>query len=683
MRDPFPSVALALFCVFAAPLAACGDDTTSAATDGGASGPATSLFVVPSSLDALTDKAFFDHPFPSDLRKDAKGRVVFKGFPNAPQLPILTQYIRAADGLLDGFSPAAATALRFTAPIDTSALPTDPTEASLADSAVQIIDVDPASKEHGQRHLAQVHWQEEEQIYWPSNTLAVLPMLGRPLRAKTKYAVVVTSKVRSKNGDAVTAAPELRQVLDQAPLTDAVRAVHDLYAPAVAEVVALGIAKANIVHLAVFTTNDPTAETFAAMDDVLANVAAPTARDYAKKETASAYFTIEGNYGPSPNYQAGTAPYAQPADGGSFVTVNGKPQVQNMFDLRFALTIPNAAACPMPTAGYPIVLYAHGTGGDYRSFIDDGTGTALAQKCLATMGIDQIFHGTRPGAPALGDPNAETTIELLFFNLSNILSARTSNRQSAVDVVQQARLFTTNQLKVPAAVAGTTSDVLFDASKLTFFGHSQGSLNGPLFLAGTTQARGAVLSGAGSDLALNLLEKKLPIDVAGSFRLLTGTTDTMELSLFHPVMTLVQSLVDVADPLEYGATIARTPRAGGTLKSIYQTEGVNADGSGDSYAPPHGIESLAIAMGLPRQSPGIHTILEAPFAGLGDVTVPADGLSGNLDNGNATGILAQFVPTPGSDGHFVVFDNRQARSQAAGFLANLAADPKGRIPASQ
>ena len=52
----------------------------------------------------------------------------------------------------------------------------------------------------------------------------------------------------------------------------------------------------------------------------------------------------------------------------------------------------------MPAGGYPIVLYAHGTGGDYRSFLDDGTGASLAQQCLASMGVDQIFHGTRPGA---------------------------------------------------------------------------------------------------------------------------------------------------------------------------------------------------------------------------------------------------------------------------------------------
>ena len=641
------------------------------------------MFVVPTSLEALDGKAFYDHPFPSDLRKDANGAVVFKGFPNPQGLPLLAQYVTATDGLLKGFSTAAAAGLRFDGPLDPKTLPADPTAALADDASVQIVDVDPASPEHGKRRLAQIHWQAAEAVYWPSNTLSVLPMLGRPLRPKTRYAVVVTSKVRTATGALVTPADALAEVLDLRPVTDRTRAVHDLYAPAITELRGAGIATADIVHLTVFTTNDATEETFAAMDDVVQNVPPPAARDWARKDEGADMVVYEGNYGPSPNYQAGDVPFRRPENGGGFVVENGKPKLQNTFDLRFALAVPDAVKCPAPPSGYPIVLYSHGTGGDYRSFVDDGTAAALAQKCLASMGIDQIFHGTRPGAPALGDPQAETTIQLLFFNLDNILAARTSNRQSAIDVVQQARLFTQSKIKVPAATAKGAQEIAYDGARVTFFGHSQGGLNGPLFLAGSDLARGAVLSGAGSDLALNLLEKTKPIDVAAAFRLLVGLSDpdsATELNLFHPVMTLVQSIVDSADPLQYGGFIARAPRAGYMPKSIYQTEGVGPDGVGDSYAPPHGIEALSVAIGLQRQLPGVHTVVEAGWAGLTDVSVPPEGLSGNLGDGRASGILAQFVPKKGKDGHFVVFNDAGARNQAATFLLNLSADPKGRVP---
>ena len=89
-------------------------------------------------------------------------------------------------------STAAAACLRFDGPLDPQSLPADPPASLATDSSVQIIDIDPLSPEHGKRHLAQLHWQADEAVYWPSNTLAVLPMLGRPLRPKTRYAVVVT-----------------------------------------------------------------------------------------------------------------------------------------------------------------------------------------------------------------------------------------------------------------------------------------------------------------------------------------------------------------------------------------------------------------------------------------------------------------------------------------------------------
>ncbi|MDB5214297.1 MAG: putative extracellular enzyme of alpha/beta hydrolase superfamily [Myxococcaceae bacterium] len=332
---------------------ACGSSSTSSSS--GATST-RSLFVVPASLDELADKTFFDHPFPSDLRKDASGAIVFKGFPNPSTLPLLALYVSETSGLLKGFSPAAAAQLRFDNAIDPTTLPVDPPSTLANDASVQIVDVDPSSPEHGKRHLAQIHWQQAEGVYWPANTLSVMPMLGRPLRAKTRYAIVVTNKVRSLVGAPVGTSSDLEEILERKPTTDRTRAAHDLYAPAVHELATVGIATADIVHLAVFTTDDPTEETFAAMDDAVANVAAPTASAWVKKETTADMVVYEGSYGPSPNYQAGTVPFRKPADGGGFVIENGKPKLQNMFDLRFALAVPDAAKCPAPAAGYPIVL---------------------------------------------------------------------------------------------------------------------------------------------------------------------------------------------------------------------------------------------------------------------------------------------------------------------------------------
>jgi predicted esterase len=667
-------------------LAACGSDSSSSSSSpSGGQAEVTALFRVPARATDLAGEHFFDHPFPSDLRRDADGAAIFEGWPNPSLVPLIDTYVKSLKGLLHGFSPASAAYLRFSGPLDPATLPADPPATTANDAAVQIVDVDPTSPERGKRKLAMIHWQEEQGVYWPPNTLAVLPMLGQPLRPKTRYAVVVTNKAKAKGGGKLAPSHELAQALGAEPATDQTRAAHDLFAPAVAALESAAIPAKDIVHMTVFTTDDPTEEMFAVFDDVAKSTPAPTARDWKKTDDAAGYSIYEGTYGPSPNYQAGTPPFGKPKDGGAFVFENGKPKVQSTFDLRFALAVPDAQKCPMPEAGYPIVLYAHGTGGDYRSFVNDGTAASLAGQCLATMGIDQIFHGTRPGAPPESDPQHDQTIQLLFFNFDNPIAARTSNRQSAADVVQQARLFTESRVKVPAAVSKTGGEIAFDGSRLTFFGHSQGGLNGPLFLAGSTLARGGVLSGAGSVLAIALLEKTKPVDVAAAMRLLVGLSnpeEAKELNVFHPAMTLVQSIVDTADPLHYGPFITRTPRDGAAPKSIFQTEGVAPDGRGDSYAPPHGIEALSVSIGLPRVAPGVKPIAEAGWASLSDVSVPAEGLSGNLAGGRASGVLAQFVPQGGKDGHFVVFNDPKARLQAAVFLKNLAADPKGRVPSA-
>jgi hypothetical protein len=642
---------------------------------------------VPASLDALSDTSFYDHPWPSDLRRDPDGSIHVAGFYNPHLTIILQQYIQATQGLLKGFSPAAAGYLRFSGDIDPTTLPADPPSSTQSTASVQLVDVDPSSPEHGQRKRLETYWQQADGVYWIHDTLAVQPALGYPLRPKTQYAIVVTNAVKALDGTTITPSSDLAEVLDLAPVESRVQAAHDLYAPAVADLATQGIAASSIVHLAVFTTDDPTADLFAVADDVHANVPAPTvdATTWTPKDQAADYDVYEGTYGPSPNYQAGAPPYSN--SGGNFVfDPSGKPVMQNTFTQQFCLVVPHAQSCPMPAGGYPIVLYAHGTGGDYRSVVDEGNsfGDLMARHCLASIGINQIFSGNRPGSPGLSDPNYEGDEDLLFFNLNNPMAARTNGQQGAVDFVQLARLFTESHQTVPASVSRSAAAIAFDPTKVLFIGHSEGGLDGPLFLAADSQTLGGVLSGSGAMITVALLEKTQPTpsvsQAVKTILQLTTPDEAAELNLFHPVLNLAQAIVDATDPVHYARYIIQSPRPGFASKSILQTEGVNPDGTGDSYAPPHGIEIHSVALGLPREMPGVHTIAEAAWGGLGDVTVPAAGLQGNLAGGKATGVLGQFVPAPNDDGHFVAFDVPAAHAQVGAFCQSLAAGSPGTVP---
>lgn len=638
------------------------------------------LYVVPASLDELAGDTYFDHPYPSDLRLEG-GFVRFTGYPNPREVPLLDEYTTFMNGKLAGFSPVAAGFMRFGGALDPASLP-DPEQSKTAAGSVQLIDVDPDSPERYARRPIYATFRAQGGVYWSPNTLAFMPVPGFPLRFHNKYAIVVTDSVRGANDEPVVQAPVLGEVLGLAePSTSAVRALASSWADSVAAVEKAGVPADRIVHFAVFTTNDPTDEYEAAAAALPTQVEAPTfdpgAWDLADQTVD--FDEYRGMYGPSPNYQAGTLPFRTYGDGGSFVLDDsGVPQVVDTFDARFALTVPKAELCPPPANGYPIVLYAHGTGGSYRSFINDGTARNLAQRCMATMGVDQILHGTRPGAPS-----SDAEVNILFFNFNNVEAARTNVRQSGLDEVQRARLFTEAAATVPASVSNTGTEIRFDASKLMFFGHSQGSLNGPLFLAGSDAPRGAVLSGASAVIQITLLEKTKP-DPSVAFLVKTiflqlFPEEEEEVSLLYPPMTLAQTIVDPVDPVNYARYLVNEPMFGGP-KSIYMTEGVGPDGEGDSYAPPRGCEALAMAMGLPIQAPIIHPPEDAAWGGLETVTIPAEGLSGNLAGGQASGVLAQWAPDT-DDGHFVVFDIPGARAQSSEFLRLLAEDPKGRVPA--
>jgi hypothetical protein len=635
------------------------------------------VYVVPASLDALAETTFFDHPFPSDLRRP-EGKVRFAGWPNPKAVPLLAEYIGFIDGQLDGFSPVATGFARFDGALDPATLPPD-AEVPSPVSSVQLIDVDPSSPERGQRRPIYVTFRAEPGIYWQENTLAFMPVPGLPLRPHTRYAFVATDALKPVGGGEVVASATLKQALGiEEPGAPEVTALRDAIAPDVAEVEADGVAKDRIVHFSVFTTDDPADEYLAAAGALKDQIAAPTADPGAwKLEKVNAdYDEYLGDYGPSPNYQAGQIPYSNFGDGGGFAKdASGIPQVQNEFDLRFSLSVPNATKCPMPQGGYPIVLYAHGTTGDYRSYVYDGTARSLAKQCLATMGVDQIFHGTRPGAP-----ESDTSKEILFFNFNNVEAARTNARQSGLDEIQRARLFIESALTVPAMIATTGADIRFDASRLMFFGHSQGSLNGPLFMAGSDAPRGAVLSGASGLMQVTLLEKTQPepsvATLVKTVFLQLLLDEEGEVGLLYPPLSLAQSIIDPVDPINYAASIATEPKFGGP-KSVLVTEGVRADGTGDSYAPPRGCEAFARAAGLPLADPVVHPLTDGHAIG---VTIPPGGLSGNLGGGQASGVLQQWDPGTG-EGHFVVFDIDAATLQAAVFLRNLADDPKGNVPA--
>jgi len=100
--------------------------------------PPMSIFVVPKDLTTLSGLTFFDHPWPSDYRRDSSGNIILTGVYNPFGEAIIDTYVQAVTGTVNGFSTAAYGYLRFATDLDPSTLPSSPTDTLSATSTVRV-----------------------------------------------------------------------------------------------------------------------------------------------------------------------------------------------------------------------------------------------------------------------------------------------------------------------------------------------------------------------------------------------------------------------------------------------------------------------------------------------------------------------------------------------------------------
>jgi hypothetical protein len=589
-----------------------------------------------------TGADFYATPYPSDLRRH-------DGHLDLAELPVgslIADAYRVAANDLDGFALNAPIFARFDHEIDPATLPATAAASLADDAAVYLVDVDPASPERGQRTPIVAHFRPAKGGTIGDNSLAVRPYPGFPLREGTTYALVLTDRLRTLDGTAFAPSPTFAAMRDDGRAGDpAITAARATYAPLWTYLDEPGgDARADVISAAVFTTQHATAIVPALRAAIFA-LPAPVARAVTADVPAAGYQAYAGAYD-APNFQRGDVPYTN-TGGDIVVGPDGRAVVQRTEPMRFAITVPTG---PMPAAGWPIAISQHGTGGDYRSFITNGTGPRLAAAGIATISTDQVLHGPR---------NPGGTPEIAVYNYFNPGAARDNTLQGTADA------FTLLRLAQGLAFATASGAIKIDPTKVFFVGHSQGGQTGPGFVAYEPSVRGAVFSGTDGLLYQELLHTTKPIDIPS---ILSTVLRDEPVDEDNPSLGLLQLWLERADGINYAPLMARHPATdpdGHPLapRNVFQTEGF-----GDTYAPPPGIEAFATALGgdlvaLPGATPveGLtlrhRATLAPPFAGnLGGVTVA----------------LAQYAPLPGGEGHFVAFDLPTAQQQITTFLATLA-----------
>jgi len=606
-------------------LAACGDNIMGT----------TALFAVEAPGDD-----YYALPFPNDIHRNADGTLDLANFP--ANSIILDQY-RVAAQSLDGFGLNGAMSSRFTAPLDPRSLP-DPAGSLTPTASVYLVNVDPASPNLGLRTPIISSYRDEATNTIGAFRLVVRPYPGFTLDEGTTYALVLTDRILDLASAPIVRASDFSTLLGIGGSAK-MAAARAAYKPLVTWLAAHG-GPSDVVSASVFTTQHVT-QVGPALRKGVYGADAPVATTIVTKTTAS-YVLITGAY-TQPNFQTGEPPYT--SSGGEIkIGADGAAIVQRTEPMRFALTLPLGAK---PAAGWPLAIYAHGTGGDYESFIEDGTGLRLAAQGIATISTDQVLHGPRD--PAELDPG------VAFFNFANPYAGRDNALQGAADAWAQLRLATGLSLD-----DGAGGLVTIDPTKVYFFGHSQGGLTGPVFVAFEPSLTGAVFSGTGGLLYLSLLYKTKPLNFSSLIQTFARDAPMDE---DNPSLALAQMWIDRADGANYARYMVREPQLGPDGRRMAPRNIFQSEGFVDTYAPNPAIEAFATALGgdivsLPDDKAVDGLVLR------GRAVLPTP-ITDN-DNG-VTAVLAQYKKQPGSDGHFVVFEVPSAEKQSAQFLGTLAA----------
>jgi predicted esterase len=642
------------------PMSPCTDDEPAAT--------AKVLFHVPRAGETSQD--FYSLPFPNDIRVK-NGRVSLAGHPRpGPGLlgfDIVDRYIKAIEAEMSGFSLNPGVYFRFSRNPNFDTIKVR--------EAVTFTNVTPGSPQYGQIFYPGWYSATGRERYICSRWIVIHHGYGAPLRPGETYAYLLKSSITDDKGAAMQQDDDFKAMLVATqPMDPDLAAAWTAYAPLRAWIADKKIDPATLAAAAVFTTQK-VEEPLTQLRAAVRAAPAPVVKGFVKcgdaKSPCDDGLTgadhVRGCLGSNPAYdeyqgtvtipafQQGTPPYEQPSDGGGIEYAGGAAKIQRTEDVCFGLTVPKGTP---PAAGWPVVVYSHGTGGSYRSFIDEGLAPEFAGGDVGTgagapmamLGYDGALHGPRRGASTR--PSTE-----LFYNFQNPFAARDNSLQAAADLFAIAR----------AVEAFSAGGLKLDPAKLALYGHSQGGNAAADAFPFEPDYGAVVMSGTGGTLILSLLHKTQPVNIAGLIPLVLGEPMVDE---NHPVLNLLQMYLDRSDPVNYGRRVF--------VDSLTQARhALHVFGTNDSYAPVETQRSYAQSAGFDIVGPVVDAKDMDDIANMRrrpPIPAPAKGNVTSAGGTPITAVEAQYAPANTYDGHFVSFQNSSARRAVRQMLGTFVRD---------
>ena len=617
---------------------------------------------------------YFRLPFPADLRLK-NGGLDLEGFPRAPArfapapelAAVVDRWMTHIEQDMPGFAVDGAILFR--------------TNTGVGDiRGIHFLNVTPDHPKYGQAiqglNFSAKTGTNGRNNYLCENWLAIEPIDGVVLDPGATYAVVITDASVPVGGGKFVPDADLRAMLSDSPPQDPLQAQawptfaplrtflgspantqdlrsdrlvaatvvttaphRDLMARA-REAVHAGPLQVSQLHVCEAAGPSPcsTSPGLTKEERGLRECGAPT----------KGFTEIQGRV-TLPIFQEGRAPYA--SNGGKIQVDADGPVLHTVQDVCFALTVPNGEA---PEAGWPTLVYAHGTTGSFRSAIGEGVAGHVASAGIATLSLEGALHGERRGDTDSDGLVEGLPLDQLVFNLRNPDAARDNTLQGAIDQFTAVRL----AQHLAEATAPEPAPAALDPANVHFMGHSQGAQAGAVFLAYEPEVGAAVLSGGGANLLRALLAKTEPRVVLGGasyppkdlLQLAFQERPDHPLTSSHPLLMLFNNFVNRSDADAY------SPLLTGKHVLMYM-------GHGDHYTPLRTAGSLAIGA---RLEVGGKNLFPAPcdqytddekhacnytVSGfLRETPLPASG-----NNSGITGVVLMRKQPDGLDGHFVAF----------------------------
>jgi hypothetical protein len=350
------------------------------------------------------------------------------------------------------------------------------------------------------------------------------------------------------------------------------------------------------------------------------------------------------------------------------VTVaNPFPVVTDMQTVPILLSVPNAnSGKTRPAAGWPVVVFGHGLGGNRTNMLAAADTLALAG--FAVVAMDTPLHGIVPAlSPALAplyvgngpwaDEANERTFDVDYIdnatgapgpdgitdpsgthmiNLGSMLTSRDNARQAQADL---------SVLTVSVPLMDVNMDGLpdFDGSTIHYAGISMGAIMGTVFTAVEPMVTTSFLSVPMGGLARGLAASQTfgPSIKAGlaAAGIVEGSAD------YEAFFTVFQTVTDSGDPINWGAEAS-------LFKNVVLHEVI-----GDTVVPNY--------------------VLTAPLSGTEPLiaTMQLQSYSTTQSNADGLDLAARFVP-PASHGSLLSPATSPAataemQKQMASFLATI------------